>query len=136
MFSGNDLHKIDKILLDRMIVITLQGYSTKEKIAIAEKFLLPNALIEVNLQEKIIVTKEILEYILEHHAKAEGGVREFKRAIEQVIQKINMLRIFNTKEMPFYIENFRLPFTIKKDHVDLFLKRKNSEDMSYMKMYS
>jgi len=136
VFSGNDLEKIDKILLDRMIVIELKGYGIKEKLEIGQNFLLPNALKEVNLFEKINFSKEIIEYILVNYCKEEPGVREFKRAIEQVIQKINMLRIFNSKDMPFYIENFSLPFTILKKHIDLFLKKKNKEDASYLKMYS
>jgi ATP-dependent Lon protease len=136
VFSGNDLEKIDKILLDRMIVIQLQGYTLKEKLIIGEKFLVNNALKEVNLQEKVSFTKEIIQHILEKYAKDEPGVREFKRCIEQVVQKINMIRIFNSKDMPFYIPNFNLPFVVKKEHVDLFLKKKDSKDQSFMAMYS
>lgn len=136
VFSGNDLNKIDKILLDRMIVINLQGYQLKDKLAIAENFLVPNALKEVNLQEKVSISKEIIQHILENYAKEEPGVREFKRCVEQIIQKINMLRIFNSKEMPFYIPNFTLPFVIKKEHVDLFLKKKEVQDTSYLAMYT
>ena len=137
VFSGNDLNKIDKVLLDRMIVINLQGYQTKDKLAIGENFLVPNALKEVNLQEKVSFSKEIIQYVLENYAKEEPGVREFKRCIEQVVQKINMLRIFNSKEMPFYIPNFTLPFVLKKDHVDLFLKKKGIvKDESYLRMYT
>ena len=137
VFSGNDLNKIDRILLDRMVVIKLEGYKVPEKIAIAEKFLIPNALKEVHLYEKINFSKEIVQHILETYAKEETGVREFKRMIEQVVQKLNMLRIFNSKDMPFYIPNFTLPFVLKKEHIDLFLKKKNvEEDISYMRMYS
>uniref|UniRef100_A0A6C0D6Z9 AAA+ ATPase domain-containing protein n=1 Tax=viral metagenome TaxID=1070528 RepID=A0A6C0D6Z9_9ZZZZ len=136
VFSGNDLNKIDKILLDRMIVINLQGYQSKDKLAIAENFLVPNALKEVNLQEKVSISKEIIEHVLENYAKEESGVREFKRCIEQIVQKINMLRIFNSKDMPFYISNFSLPFVLKKEHVDLFLKKKDAQDKSYLAMYT
>ena len=38
-----------------------------------------------------------------------------------------MLRIFNSKEMPFHIQNFSLPFIIKKEHIPLFLKKKEDE---------
>lgn len=136
VFSGNDLNKIDKILMDRMTVINFQPYTTKDKIAIGMNYLLPIALKEVNLTEKVSFSKEIIEYILENHAKEESGVREFKRAIEQVVQKINMLRVFNAKDMPFFIENFSLPFTIQKKHVDLFLKKKDIKDQSYLALYT
>jgi len=136
VFSGNDLNKIDKVLLDRMIVIQLQGYQIKDKLAIAENFLVNNALKEVHLNEKVNFSKEVIQYVLENYAKEEPGVREFKRCIEQIVQKINMLRIYNSKEMPFYIPNFTLPFIIKKEHVDLFLKKKDSKDQSYLGMYT
>lgn len=136
-FSANDLNKIDRVLMDRMIVINLQGYSSKEKVAIAENYLLPAALKEVGLSEKVGVGKEVIEHILKEYATEESGVRELKRCMEQIAQKVNMLRMFNSKELPFYIKDFTLPFVVKKEHVDLFLKRKTpSIDVSAQRMYS
>jgi len=137
VFSGNDISKIDKVLLDRMIVIKLEGYDKKEKLVIAESFLLPEALKEVNLLERVSVPKEILEYVISEYAGEEAGVRELKRCIEQITQKINMLRIFNTKDLPFHIPGFQLPFIVKKQHIDLFLKKKAPEmDVSVQRMYT
>jgi len=134
-FSANDLSKIDRVLLDRMIVIQLQGYTQKEKVAIADQYLLPAALKDVGLGEKVAIGKDVLEYILREYASEETGVRELKRCIEQVTQKINMLRMFNSKDLPFYIKEFALPFVVKKEHIDLFLKRKNI-DVSANMMYT
>jgi ATP-dependent Lon protease len=134
-FSANDLGKIDRVLMDRMVVIELQGYTVKEKLAIAQTFLLPGALKDVNLDEKVSIGHEVLEHILTNYANEEKGVRELKRCVEAVVQKINMLRIFNTKELPFHIPEFQLPFVVKKQHVDLFLKKKQG-DMSHMRMYT
>jgi ATP-dependent Lon protease len=134
-FSANDLGKIDRVLMDRMVVIELQGYTTKEKLTIAQTFLLPGALKDVNLDEKVSISQDVLEHILTNYANEEKGVRELKRCVEAVVQKINMLRIFNTKELPFHIPEFQLPFVVKKQHVDLFLKKKQG-DMSHLRMYS
>ena len=134
-FSANDLSKIDRVLMDRMVVIELQGYTAKEKVAIAENYLLPSALKDVNLDEKVGMSREVLEHILREYASEEKGVRELKRCIEAVTQKINMLRIFNTKDLPFHIPNFTLPFVVKKEHIDLFLKKKGV-DMSARGMYT
>jgi len=136
VFSGNDLSKIDKILLDRMVVVQLAGYQAKDKISIAEQFLLPGALREVNLMEKVAISRDILQHIIEEYAKDETGVRELKRCIEQIVQRINMLRMFNVKELPFHIPNFTLPFVLKKEHVDLFLKKKNVVDKVPFGMYT
>ena len=134
-FSANDLGKIDRVLMDRMVVIELAGYSVKEKLTIAETFLLPAALKEVNLDEKVHISHEVIEHILTTYASEEKGVRELKRCVEGIVQKINMLRIFNTKDLPFHIPDFHLPFMVKKSHVDLFLKKK-VVDVSAMRMYT
>jgi hypothetical protein len=135
-FSANDLNKIDRVLLDRMIVVQLQGYNQKEKVAIAENYLLPAALKDVGLTEKVAVSKEVLEYVLREYASEETGVRELKRCMEQITQKVNMLRMFNSKELPFYIKDFTLPFVVKKEHIDLFLKKKTNVDVSAKMMYT
>jgi ATP-dependent Lon protease len=134
-FSANDLSRIDRVLMDRMVVIELNGYSTKEKLAIAESFLLPSALKEVNLDEKVHISHEVLEHIISGYAGEEKGVRELKRSIDGIVQKINMLRIFNTKDLPFHIPDFHLPFMVKKSHVDLFLKKKQV-DTSLARLYT
>ena len=137
VFSANDINKIDRVLLDRFTVIHLEGYGSKEKLEIAEKFLLPGALKQVNLAERVGVPKDIVSHVLETYAKEEKGVRELKRCMEQIAQKLNMLRLFNSPDLPFYIKDFALPFILKKEHVDRFLKeRKNTEDLSYQKMYT
>jgi hypothetical protein len=136
-FSANDLGKIDRVLMDRMVVIQLKGYSEKEKLAIAGNFLLPAALREVKLDEKVAIGPEVLEHILKEYARGEEGVRELKRCIEAVVQKINMLRIFNAKDLPFHISDFQLPFVVKKAHVDLFLKKKEGNvDPSIAHLYT
>jgi ATP-dependent Lon protease len=136
VFSANDINKIDRILLDRMVVVNLSGYEKKDKMAIAEQFLLPQALKEVGLTEKVLVTEEVLKYILDTYASEEPGVRELKRCLGQIAQRINMLRMFNVKELPFHIPGFKLPFTLKKEHVDLFLKKKEMKEKVPFGMYA
>lgn len=136
VFSANDINKIDRVLLDRFTVIHLEGYGSKEKMEIAEKFLLPGALKQVNLAERVGIPKDIVSHVLETYAKEEKGVRELKRCMEQIAQKLNMLRLFNSPDLPFYIKDFSLPFILKKEHVDKFLKeRRPTEDLSHLKMY-
>jgi len=137
VFSANNIERIDKVLLDRFTVIHLDGYGPKEKLEIAEKFLLPGALKQVDLAERVGIPKDIVSHVLETYAKEEKGVRELKRCMEQIAQKLNMLRLFNSPDLPFYIKDFSLPFILKKEHVDKFLKeRKSSEDISHLKMYT
>jgi ATP-dependent Lon protease len=126
VFSANDITKIDRVLLDRMTVVNLQGYDLKQKIVIAEQYLLPAALKEVNLTERIHISKEVLASIISEYASDDKGIRELKRCIEQITQKINMLRMYNSPDLPFHIKDFCLPFIVKKDHLKLFLKKKEN----------
>ena len=135
VFSANDINKIDRILLDRMLVVKLEGYQPKDKLVIAEQYLLPATLKEVNLTEKVSISKEIIQHVIETYAKEEDGVRELKRCLESIVQKINMLRMYNDKSLPFYIKDFSLPFVVKKEHIDLFLKKKEEGHKAPFGMY-
>ena len=128
VFSANDITKIDRVLLDRMTVVNLQGYDLKQKIVIAEQYILPAALKEVNLTERIHISKEVLAAIITEYASDDKGIRELKRCIEQITQKINMLRMYNSPDLPFHIKDFSLPFIVKKEHIKLFLKKKENRN--------
>lgn len=128
VFTANDITKIDKVLLDRMNVVVLKGYDAKQKLTIAENYLLPAALRDVNLVEKVAIGREVIEHVIAEYASEEKGVRQLKRCLEQIAQKLNMLRMYNAKELPFYIKDFALPFVMKKEHVGLFLKKSEIVD--------
>jgi ATP-dependent Lon protease len=128
VFSANDITKIDKVLLDRMIVIDLKGYDLPQKTVIAEQYLLPVALQDVNLEGQVVISKDMLTNVIQTYAKEEKGVRELKRSIEQITQKVNMLRLYNSPSLPYHIKDFSLPFTVKEEHIKLFIKKKVSGD--------
>lgn len=136
IFSHNNIEKVNPILRDRMYNISVKGFSLKEKLLIAEEYLLPAALKEAGLHEKVSIGKEILQHVIENYTGGEGGVRELKRCIQTIVSKINLLRFYNNpKQVPFAIEGFALPFTLKKSHLELFLKRKEPLDQSVAHMY-
>lgn len=136
IFSHNNHEKVNPILRDRMYNIQVDGFGLKEKIVIAETYLVASALREVNLFEKLGFSKEIVTHIIENFTGEEKGVRELKRCIQTVISKINLLRFYNDPaKVPFAIKDFALPFTLKKDHVDLFLKKKTQLNDSIAHLY-
>jgi ATP-dependent Lon protease len=137
IFSHNNHDKINPILRDRMYNIHVDGFSTKEKLVIAEQYLVDSALREVNLFEKVSITKDILTHIIENCTGDEKGVRELKRCIQTIISKVNLLRFYNDSDkVPFAIKDFALPFAVKKEHTDLFLKKKKIVDESFSHMYT
>lgn len=136
IFSHNNHERVNPILRDRMYNIQVSGFNLKEKMLIAEDYLLVGALKDSGLHEKVSISKDILEHIIEHYTNGEAGVRDLKRCIQTIVSKINLLRFYNNpKQVPFAIEGFALPFTIKKNHVDLFLKKKQ-ENESFRHLYT
>ena len=137
IFSHNNNEKVNPILRDRMYNIKVNGFSMKEKQLIAENYLIVAALKDAGLHEKVSIGKDILQYIIENFTGGEFGVRELKRCIQTIISKLNLLRFYNNpKQVPFSIKDFSLPFTIKKEHVELFLKKKNQLDESVAHLYT
>jgi ATP-dependent Lon protease len=136
IFSHNNHERVNPILRDRMYNIQVEGFGLKEKLVIAEQYLVSQALRDVNLFEKVGFSKEIVTHIIREHTGEERGVRELKRCIQTVVSKINLLRFYNDpKRVPFAIEGFTLPFTLKAEHIDLFLKKKAPIDESIRHMY-
>jgi hypothetical protein len=138
IFSHNNHEKVSPILRDRMYNIHLEGFGMKEKLVIAENYLVSQTLREVNLFEKIGFGRDIITHIVQEYTGDERGVRELKRCIQTVISKINLLRFYNDPtKVPFAIRDFALPFTLKREHVDLFLKKKSGGlDASVAHLYT
>ncbi len=136
IFSHNNNELVNPILRDRMYNVAVKGFGMKEKLVIAETYLLPAALKDAGLFEKVNIGKEILQNVIENFTGGEAGVRELKRCIQTIVSKINLLRFYNNpKQVPFAIEGFSLPFIVKKSHIELFLKKKDDTDASISHLY-
>jgi ATP-dependent Lon protease len=120
-----------------MYNIQVGGFGLKEKLVIAENYLVPAALREVNLFEKIGISRELITYIIEDFTGEEKGVRELKRCMQTLMSRLNLLRFYNDPaRVPFAIKGFSLPFTLKREHVDLILKKKPVLDESISHLYA
>lgn len=94
MFSFNDASKIDKILLDRMEILEISSYNLKEKMAIANDYLLKQICKDVGFEyNSIIFNKDILSHIIEKYTY-EPGVRALKRSLENILLKLNIDKIY------------------------------------------
>lgn len=92
VFTFNEETLINPILKDRMIVINVKGYNSQEKVVLAKDYLIPEILAQYNLKKgDIIFSDEVLTHIIEN-IEGEEGVRNLKRAINNLISWINMMR--------------------------------------------
>src|SRR6185436_16341996 len=86
--TANTLQTIPPPLLDRMEVITLSGYTLREKLEIARRYLLPEQLKEHALTEAyIVVTDDALRVAIEEYTR-EAGVRNLEREIANICRKV------------------------------------------------
>jgi len=86
--TANLLEPIPAPLRDRMEIINLSGYTEKEKISIAEGYLIPRQLRENGLRKKEVqFTPKGLQKIIRSYTR-EAGVRNLEREIGSVCRKI------------------------------------------------
>ena len=85
--TANTTETIPRPLLDRMEVIQLSGYITKEKIKIASKYLVPKALKDNGLtKEQLSFSTAALNALIDSYAR-ESGVRNLEKAIRKICRK-------------------------------------------------
>ena len=139
IFSYNDESKVNKILLDRMYKIRTKGYDNKQKITIANNYLIPSIIKNVNFKkEDITFPEETLEHIIGNYTEGEKGVRNLKRALEIIYTKLNLYRLMkeDTKlfenEKTFKVE---FPHTVTIENVKAFIKKNDTSSAPPFGMY-
>ena len=127
IFSYNDEHKVNPILRDRMYRVQTKGYDSKEKIVIANEYLLPKIREQVMFQQgEIIIADDTMKYIIAHHTEKEQGVRNLKRCLEIIYTKLNLYRLMRPgtnlfeKEMALEVT---FPMTITNEIVDKLITK-------------
>ncbi len=85
--TANVVEQIPGPLLDRMELVTLDGYTEDDKVAIARDFLVPRQLERAALRsEEVSVSEEALREIAANHTR-EAGVRQLERIIAKAFRK-------------------------------------------------
>lgn len=93
--TANTLETIPAPLLDRMELITLSGYVSEEKVAIASKYLVPAARTACGLDKfDVTLTEPTLDALIRQYCR-ESGVRNLKKQIEKIYRKA-ALKIIQT----------------------------------------
>jgi ATP-dependent Lon protease len=141
IFSYNDESKVNPILKDRMYRIQTKGYDSKEKIVIANQYMLPKIREQVNFKEEdIIIPDETIKYIVssQHLTQKEDGVRNMKRCLEIIYTKLNLFRLVKPDENMFSKDidmKVEFPFTVDTKAVDILIKNEEKQSQSLLSMY-
>jgi ATP-dependent Lon protease len=95
--TANNLYTIPPALLDRMEVIRLPGYLEHEKVAIAERFLMPKQRQANGLgAEDVILRGDVIRKIITDYTR-ESGVRNLEREIATLCRKAARRRASSSK---------------------------------------
>ncbi|MCB2262481.1 MAG: endopeptidase La [Candidatus Thiosymbion ectosymbiont of Robbea hypermnestra] len=85
--TANTLN-VPPALLDRMEVIRLSGYTEDEKLAIAERYLIPKQMKNNGLKkEEITIRESTVREIIRHYTR-EAGVRNLERELSKICRKV------------------------------------------------
>jgi ATP-dependent Lon protease len=86
--TANSLDTIPPALRDRLEVIEFPGYTEREKLKIAEDFIIPKLVKEHGLSKKAVIFKDaaVMDVINQH--TREAGVRDLERQLGTVIRKV------------------------------------------------
>jgi ATP-dependent Lon protease len=86
--TANQLDTIPGPLLDRMEIIELTGYTEEEKVAIAERYLVPRQIKENGVPPEMIVFPTDAIALIARHYTREAGVRKLEQQIGTVVRKL------------------------------------------------
>ncbi|AYJ47812.1 endopeptidase La [Rhodococcus sp. P1Y] len=85
--TANVIEQIPGPLLDRMELVTIDGYTEDDKVAIARNYLLPRQLDRAAVtSEEVDVTDDALRKIAADYTR-EPGVRQFERLLAKALRK-------------------------------------------------
>ncbi len=86
--TANQPETIPPPLRDRMETLRLSGYAEEEKLAIAERYIIPKQITEAGLTAKeIVISREVTRRIVTEYTR-ESGLRELERLVAHLARKI------------------------------------------------
>jgi len=96
--TANMLDPIPEPLLDRMEIISLQGYTEEEKVKIAFKYLIPKQIAANGIPADVIeFPEEAVRHIVRHYTR-EAGVRKLEQVLGTVCRKVARRYVEGNKE--------------------------------------
>ncbi|WP_436701647.1 endopeptidase La [Nocardioides sp. BYT-33-1] len=85
--TANDIGSIPAALLDRMELVSIDGYTEEDKVAIARDFLVPRQLERAALSaDEVTISDEALREIAANYTR-EAGVRQVERLLAKAFRK-------------------------------------------------
>lgn len=114
--TANVVESIPEALLDRMELVTLDGYTEDEKVVIARDHLLPRQLERAGLEEDEVGLDESALRKLAGEYTREAGVRNLERAVARLLRKVAAQHELGERELPSTVTEHDLRGLIGRPH--------------------
>ena len=140
IFSFNDEFKINPILKDRITIVRLESFSTKDKIQIAKDFCLKKICKNIGIEEeKVNISDETLKEMIDNYCP-ESGVRKLEKCLENILMKVNLYDLTRDKSYLYLKEDLEIPYNISPKIVrtilDDFFGKKHTDNYYIKTMYT
>jgi ATP-dependent Lon protease len=120
--AANSLETIDPVLMDRMTIIEITGYSLGEKIEIVNKHLFPRIKKELGFSDlDLTITDEELEYLIINKTENQSGMREIERKIYQLCERLSLLKHAKGITFSYKLNNVKFPYKIDINTINKLL---------------
>ncbi|MEW2544856.1 endopeptidase La [Streptomyces sp. NPDC047002] len=114
--TANVLEAVPEALLDRMELVTLDGYTEDEKVTIARDHLLPRQLERAGLEPgEVAIGDDALRRLAGEYTR-EAGVRNLERAIARLLRKVAAEHELGDRELPAALGAEHLRALIGRPH--------------------
>lgn len=117
MFSYNDVENVNPVLRDRIVEVATEGYSSVEKVVIAQKHLVPQVRRDFGMAVSDLVFEDAVIRVIIDVVVEEAGVRGLKKAIRDIAGSINLKRIMEDDNLLL-----KAPMTVTRAMADAFVK--------------
>lgn len=117
MFSYNDVENVNPVLRDRIVEVATDGYSSVEKVVIAQKHLVPQVRRDFGMDAGDLVFDDAVIRVIIDVVVEEAGVRGLKKAIRDIAGSINLKRIMEDGNLAL-----QAPMSVTRAMADAFVK--------------
>jgi len=157
IFAFNDIEKVNPILRDRLHIIKIANPTDKDKLIIANNYVIDELLKNISLSKsEFKITDEAMMHIIQKYSNTNSGIRSVKDCIRTVLLKVNTLKLlgkstikkiglsFNheikedkkrEKEKKNPVLEYTFPIVIDENNIEVFLGVKEVDE-KYMSMYA
>jgi ATP-dependent Lon protease len=125
IFTMNDPDALSPILRDRMIMIEVAPYATKDKLHIAAAHLVPSLLRQFHMSPGDITFPEETVKAVISAVDDEAGVRTLRRGLECIVSNINLGRLVPPGTLG--VDTYALPVTVTEKTAKTILERAKME---------